>query len=232
MRICRQRVNLGIITNTIAPSCNGDDLVVDHLWSWGCVWTYRGNECLRSKHLTCCKGKLLKILSFQLAYILPPLCYMKLSTRSWRTLPAILSVVFGVSTSHANSSHSRRNKHICDWLASRSRWWSSAWFRHSQRWLEMKAALTPVDRAWYSLRNRLRASGDLRGQVPFRLQRRRAVFSFSTDPKTSSSRSAHIHRPAPTYLLSPRTLNPALVGRSKARDSSAHLCFGYFRWKN
>lgn len=30
-----------------------------------------------------------------LAYILPPLCYIKLSSRSWRTIPAIVCVVFG-----------------------------------------------------------------------------------------------------------------------------------------
>jgi len=32
-----------------------------------------------------------------LAYILPPLCYLKLSTRSWKTVPAIVCVVFGVA---------------------------------------------------------------------------------------------------------------------------------------
>ncbi|CAD6505214.1 BgTH12-00707 [Blumeria graminis f. sp. triticale] len=31
-----------------------------------------------------------------LAYILPPLCYIKLSTRSWKTIPAIVCAVFGV----------------------------------------------------------------------------------------------------------------------------------------
>lgn len=31
-----------------------------------------------------------------LAYILPPLCYIKLSTRSWKTVPAVACVVFGV----------------------------------------------------------------------------------------------------------------------------------------
>lgn len=30
-----------------------------------------------------------------LAYILPPLCYIKLSTRSWRTIPAVACVAFG-----------------------------------------------------------------------------------------------------------------------------------------
>jgi solute carrier family 38 (sodium-coupled neutral amino acid transporter), member 11 len=30
-----------------------------------------------------------------LAYILPPLCYIKLSSRSWKTVPAIACVVFG-----------------------------------------------------------------------------------------------------------------------------------------
>lgn len=32
-----------------------------------------------------------------LAYILPPLCYIKLSTRSWKTIPAVACIVFGVS---------------------------------------------------------------------------------------------------------------------------------------
>ena len=31
-----------------------------------------------------------------LAYILPPLCYIKLSTRSWKTIPAVASIFFGV----------------------------------------------------------------------------------------------------------------------------------------
>lgn len=30
-----------------------------------------------------------------LAYILPPLCYVKLTKRSWRTIPAILCAAFG-----------------------------------------------------------------------------------------------------------------------------------------
>lgn len=30
-----------------------------------------------------------------LAYILPPLCYIKLSTRSWKTIPAVLCVILG-----------------------------------------------------------------------------------------------------------------------------------------
>lgn len=30
-----------------------------------------------------------------LAYILPPLCYIKLSSRSWKTIPAVICVVFG-----------------------------------------------------------------------------------------------------------------------------------------
>ena len=32
-----------------------------------------------------------------LAYILPPLCYLRLSSRSWRWLPAVACVVFGVA---------------------------------------------------------------------------------------------------------------------------------------
>jgi solute carrier family 38 (sodium-coupled neutral amino acid transporter), member 11 len=30
-----------------------------------------------------------------LAYILPPLCYIKLSTRTWKHIPAILCISFG-----------------------------------------------------------------------------------------------------------------------------------------
>ena len=30
-----------------------------------------------------------------LAYIMPPLCYIKLSQRSWRTIPAVACVAFG-----------------------------------------------------------------------------------------------------------------------------------------
>jgi sodium-coupled neutral amino acid transporter 11 len=32
-----------------------------------------------------------------LAYILPPLCYLKLSSRSWKTVPAVICVVFGTA---------------------------------------------------------------------------------------------------------------------------------------
>lgn len=32
-----------------------------------------------------------------LAYILPPLCYIKLSTRSWKTIPAVMCICFGVA---------------------------------------------------------------------------------------------------------------------------------------
>lgn len=30
-----------------------------------------------------------------LAYILPPLCYIKLSKRSWKTVPAVVCTIFG-----------------------------------------------------------------------------------------------------------------------------------------
>ncbi|KHJ33616.1 putative transmembrane amino acid transporter [Erysiphe necator] len=33
-----------------------------------------------------------------LAYILPPLCYLKLSTRSWKTIPALACIIFGFLT--------------------------------------------------------------------------------------------------------------------------------------
>lgn len=32
-----------------------------------------------------------------LAYILPPLCYIKLSTRTWKTIPAVICICFGVA---------------------------------------------------------------------------------------------------------------------------------------
>ena len=56
------------------------------------------------------KTYLLKHLPLQLAYILPPLCYIKLSTRSWKTIPAILCVGFGVSNNQAFSV-SLKNDH-------------------------------------------------------------------------------------------------------------------------
>jgi len=50
--------------------------------------------------LTCDLGAVFELIgatsACALAYILPPLCYIKLSTRSWRTAPAIGCVVFGV----------------------------------------------------------------------------------------------------------------------------------------
>lgn len=46
-----------------------------------------------------CRGAVFELIgatsACALAYILPPLCYMKLSTRSWKTVPACLCVVFG-----------------------------------------------------------------------------------------------------------------------------------------
>ena len=50
--------------------------------------------------LTCDLGAVFELIgatsACALAYILPPLCYIKLSTRSWRTVPAALCVLFGV----------------------------------------------------------------------------------------------------------------------------------------
>ena len=50
--------------------------------------------------LTCDLGAVFELIgatsACALAYILPPLCYLKLSTRSWRTVPAYACVVFGV----------------------------------------------------------------------------------------------------------------------------------------
>ncbi|MCJ1476694.1 hypothetical protein MMC13_005362 [Lambiella insularis] len=50
--------------------------------------------------LTCDLGAVFELIgatsACALAYILPPLCYIKLSTRSWKTVPAVTCVVFGV----------------------------------------------------------------------------------------------------------------------------------------
>lgn len=49
--------------------------------------------------LTCDLGAVFELVgatsACALAYILPPLCYIKLSTRSWRTIPAVICIVFG-----------------------------------------------------------------------------------------------------------------------------------------
>jgi solute carrier family 38 (sodium-coupled neutral amino acid transporter), member 11 len=50
--------------------------------------------------ITCDLGAVFEIIgatsACALAYILPPLCYIKLSTRSWRMVPAAACIVFGV----------------------------------------------------------------------------------------------------------------------------------------
>ena len=50
--------------------------------------------------LTCDLGAVFELIgatsACALAYILPPLCYIKLSTRSWKTIPALLCVIFGI----------------------------------------------------------------------------------------------------------------------------------------
>ncbi len=50
--------------------------------------------------LTCDLGAVFELIgatsACALAYILPPLCFLKLSSRSWKTVPAVLCVVFGV----------------------------------------------------------------------------------------------------------------------------------------
>jgi sodium-coupled neutral amino acid transporter 11 len=50
--------------------------------------------------ITCDLGAVFEIIgatsACALAYILPPLCYIKLSTRSWRTIPAVACICFGV----------------------------------------------------------------------------------------------------------------------------------------
>ena len=49
--------------------------------------------------LTCDLGAVFELIgatsACALAYILPPLCYIKLSTRSWRTIPAVICIAFG-----------------------------------------------------------------------------------------------------------------------------------------
>jgi len=49
--------------------------------------------------ITCDLGAVFELIgatsACALAYILPPLCYIKLSTRSWKTIPAVACVVFG-----------------------------------------------------------------------------------------------------------------------------------------
>ncbi len=51
--------------------------------------------------LTCDLGAVFELIgatsACALAYILPPLCYIKLSKRSWKTLAALLCVVFGMA---------------------------------------------------------------------------------------------------------------------------------------
>jgi solute carrier family 38 (sodium-coupled neutral amino acid transporter), member 11 len=49
--------------------------------------------------ITCDLGAVFELIgatsACALAYILPPLCYLKLASRSWRTIPAILCICFG-----------------------------------------------------------------------------------------------------------------------------------------
>lgn len=51
--------------------------------------------------ITCDLGAVFELIgatsACALAYILPPLCYIKLSTRSWKTIPAAVCVVFGMA---------------------------------------------------------------------------------------------------------------------------------------
>jgi solute carrier family 38 (sodium-coupled neutral amino acid transporter), member 11 len=49
--------------------------------------------------LTCDLGAVFELIGATsasvIAYILPPLCYLQLASRSWRTIPAILCIFFG-----------------------------------------------------------------------------------------------------------------------------------------
>lgn len=49
--------------------------------------------------ITCDLGAVFELIgatsACALAYILPPMCYLKLASRSWRTVPAVACVLFG-----------------------------------------------------------------------------------------------------------------------------------------
>ncbi|KAK0514284.1 hypothetical protein JMJ35_002901 [Cladonia borealis] len=51
--------------------------------------------------MTCDLGAVFELIgatsACALAFILPPLCFIKLSTRSWKTIPAVLCVAFGIT---------------------------------------------------------------------------------------------------------------------------------------
>ena len=50
--------------------------------------------------ITCDLGTVFELIgatsACTLAYIFPPLCYLKLSTRSWKTIPAVGCIGFGI----------------------------------------------------------------------------------------------------------------------------------------
>lgn len=49
--------------------------------------------------ITCDLGAVFELIgatsACALAYILPPLCYLKMASKSWKTIPAMCTVVFG-----------------------------------------------------------------------------------------------------------------------------------------
>jgi Transmembrane amino acid transporter protein len=96
--------------------------------------------------LTCDLGAVFELIgatsASALAYILPPLCYIKLSTRSWKTVPAVACVVFGfavmfISVIQAGSKMIRSE---------------STSFHATQRWgtdlysVQMKGECRPAER--------------------------------------------------------------------------------------
>jgi sodium-coupled neutral amino acid transporter 11 len=87
--VCREVMN-----NYFYPS-HPYDFPRHLLFSTGLVVSAMGISLL-----TCDLGAVFEIIgatsACALAYILPPLCYIKLSTRSWRTVPAVGCIVFGV----------------------------------------------------------------------------------------------------------------------------------------
>lgn len=77
--------------------------------------------------MTCDLGAVFELIgatsACALAYILPPLCYIKLSSRSWRTIPAVICVGFGVavmgiSLMQAVAKIIRSRKILCNLLFS------------------------------------------------------------------------------------------------------------------
>lgn len=83
--------------------------VMTNYWYPGEQWNFKRHVLLTTSLviaamaialLTCDLGAVFELIgatsACALAYILPPLCYIKLSSRSWKTIPAVICVCFGV----------------------------------------------------------------------------------------------------------------------------------------